>query len=293
MGYANLISELPSELQMPLLRLVEGIESTMRDELAVRRSDFDELRGTVQELVTAQKRTDQSIQELTAAQKRTDQRLDQVDIRLDRLAAAQERTELRLNELAEAQKRTELRLNELAEAQKRTELRLTELAEAQLEMRRDLQQLTKRLDNLVVVVEELTLGLKRTREEVGGLAMTIGYTLENAAYKALPQLLAQDYGLIVEGRLTRSYLRDRRDQPIEVNILGTARRNGDTVTIIGESKAQLSKNNVDRFRRKVLDAVAYQFGQVFPILITHMISEPDVEAYAKEQNIAIYYSYDF
>lgn len=34
------------------------------------------------------------------------------------------------------------------------------------------------------------------------------------------------------------------------------------------------------------------FPNIFPVLITYMISSPDVEDYAKEQNIALYYSYD-
>ena len=35
------------------------------------------------------------------------------------------------------------------------------------------------------------------------------------------------------------------------------------------------------------------FEDVFPILVTHMISSPDVAAYAQERGIALYYSYQF
>jgi hypothetical protein len=34
------------------------------------------------------------------------------------------------------------------------------------------------------------------------------------------------------------------------------------------------------------------YDRIFPILITHMISEPDVEEYAKGKGIILYYSYD-
>jgi len=36
----------------------------------------------------------------------------------------------------------------------------------------------------------------------GGLAATVGYTLENEAYRCLPDLLRRDYGIEVENRCT-------------------------------------------------------------------------------------------
>jgi len=98
----------------------------------------------------------------------------------NQLVKASDFSELKqiVRELAEAQKRTEQRLEELAEAQKRTEKALQKLSEEHLE----------------------------TRRQLGGLAMTVGYTLENEAYKALPALLERDYGLVVEGRLKRAHL---------------------------------------------------------------------------------------
>ncbi|RME50192.1 MAG: chordopoxvirus fusion protein, partial [Caldilineae bacterium] len=35
------------------------------------------------------------------------------------------------------------------------------------------------------------------------------------------------------------------------------------------------------------------FEDIFPLLITHMTTSSDVEAYAREQGLAVYYSYDF
>ena len=35
------------------------------------------------------------------------------------------------------------------------------------------------------------------------------------------------------------------------------------------------------------------YEEIFPIVVTYMISNPDVEEYAKEKGIALYYSYDF
>ena len=171
-----------------------------------------------------------------------------------------------VKELAVAQKRTEGRLEELAAAQERTEEALA----------------------------TLTTEHKETRRQLGGLAMTVGYTLENRAYRAIPALLKRDYGIIVEDRLIRRYVKDAQGKEVEVNIIGQGRsKDGQTLTIIGESKSQLSQNNIDRFLRRRVERLQGAFGNIFPVLVTHMISSATVADYAKEKNVALYYSYDF
>ena len=123
--------------------------------------------------------------------------------------------------------------------------------------------------------------------------MTVGYTLENEAYKALPGLLAEDHGILVQGRLKRGYIKDAKGRDLEVNILGEGLQNQQWVNIIGEGKSQLSIPEVDRFIHKRLQPLQAVFPQVFTVLVTHMVSSPDVEDYAKQRGIAVYYSYDF
>jgi hypothetical protein len=195
------------------------------------------------------------------------------------LAEAQKRTEHRVEELAEAQKRTEHKIEELAEAQKRTEHKVEELAEAQKRTEQELRTLTSEH--------------KETRRQLGGLSMTVGYGLEDKAYPALPALLKRDFNLVVQGRLTRTYVQDKKGQNLEVNIFGKAVKDGNDVFIIGESKSQLSKKEIDAFVRKRLKRFDGVFSDIFPVLVTFMVSSPDVEKYAREQNIALYYSYDF
>jgi hypothetical protein len=132
-----------------------------------------------------------------------------------------------------------------------------------------------------------------TRKQVGGLATTVGYNLEDKAYKALPQLLQRDFGLLVQGRLKRGYLKDKQGNELEVNIIGQALQNGKTVTIIGESKSQLSKPKIDKFIQKRLERFEGVIPTSFPIIVTYMVSGSDVEEYAKSKGIAVYYSYDF
>ncbi|MCD6507604.1 chordopoxvirus fusion protein [Candidatus Poribacteria bacterium] len=206
----------------------------------------------------------------------------------DRLVKASDFAELKgiVAELAEAQKQSERRLgeltkrvDELAEAQKRTEERLNELAEAQIRTEEELRKLAQEH--------------RETRRQLGGLTITVGYTLENEAFKALPDLLKRDYGLELRERLKRAYVRDKEGKAIEVNIIGKAVKDGREVTILGEGKAQLSKRDVDRFLRRKVNRLRDVLGDLFLVLVTHMISEYDVEEYAKEKGIALYYSYDF
>ncbi len=205
---------------------------------------------------------------------------------VEKLAEAQRKTEERVNQLASVQEKAEERLSRveeslerLAEAQKKTEEKVNQLAEAQRKTEEALRKL----------VEDH----KETRRQLGGLSMTIGYRLEDEAFKALPSLLKRDYGITVEGRLKRTFVKDAKGDMLEVNIVGKGKKNGTELAIIGEAKAQLSKKDVDKFIRRKLKRLEGVFPNMFPILVTYMISQPDVEDYAKKKGIALYYSYEF
>jgi hypothetical protein len=184
-----------------------------------------------------------------------------------------------VRDLAEAQKRTEIKVEELAEAQKRTEKKVEELAEAQKRTEQEIKTLTRELKN--------------TRKEVGGIAATVGYTLENEAYKKLPVLVEKDFGIKIKEPLLRKWVLDNEGKYIEVNIFGSGEKQGNPVTIIGESKAQLSKNDIDRFFRKKINRLQGVYEDIFMVLVTHMTSEYDVETYAKQKQVTLYYSYHF
>ncbi|MCP4104117.1 MAG: chordopoxvirus fusion protein [Desulfobacteraceae bacterium] len=151
-------------------------------------------------------------------------------------------------ELAEAQK-------QLAEAQKRTEMKVEELALAQKRTEQELHEL---------VGEH-----RKTRQQLGGLTMTVGYGLENAAYPKLPDLLHRDFGLAVQERLVRRFVKDKKGNDIEVNIFGKATRDGEDVVIVGEAKSQLSKNDIKRFLRKKVKPLEGMSEHMFLVLVTH------------------------
>ena len=206
-----------------------------------------------------------AVKALAVAQARSEERLEGVETRMDRVEAT-------LDRLAAAQARSEERLD-------RVEATLDRLAAAQERTEEALRKLTKAHDE--------------TRKQLGGLSHTVGYILENEAYRALPALLAADHGIEVADRLIRTYLTTDRGYPVEVNIFGRGHRNGREVVVIGESKSQLSAKNIDHFIQGRLARLEPLFEDVFPVLVTHMISSPDVADYAQERGIALYYSYQF
>ena len=248
--------------------------------------DMRDLKDAVKDLAIAQARSEErldrieaAIEKLTAAQIRSEKRLDRVEERLDRIEAA-------IEKLAAAQIRSEKRLNRVEERLDRIEAAIEKLTVAQICSEERLDTLTERLDTLVKEHG-------KTRTQLGGLAMTVGYTLENAAYRALPALLKADYGIEIQDRLIRTYFTDDKKRSLEVNIFGKGLKNGREVVILGESKSQLSAKHINRFISTRLYHLKPLFGEVLPVLVTHMISSEGVAAYAKEQGIALYYSYQF
>lgn len=212
------------------------------------------------------------------------------------LAVAQTRTEERLELLAQAQTRTEERLEEVAANlvtfQTRAEERFSHLESAMENLAKAQTRTEETLHVLAGSIEQLSEAHDETRRQLGGLTATVGYTLEDAAYGALPGLLASDFGLTVRESLKRRHLIDNRGREIEMNIFGQGVKDGREITILGESKSQTSQNDIGRFVRR-LERLKGQFDEVFPVFVTYMTSSGDVESYAREKGIALYYSYQF
>jgi hypothetical protein len=99
-SYPEIMEEFPAELRKPLLRLIDAVMERLKEEFAVRREDFEDLRSVVRELAEAQRKTEGRIEELAEAQRKTEGRIEE-------LAEAQRKTEKCVEELARGQKRFE------------------------------------------------------------------------------------------------------------------------------------------------------------------------------------------
>lgn len=200
------------------------------------------------------------VREIVEIQKRTDTKIGE-------LAEAQKRTESRVEELAEAQK-------DLAEAQKRTESRVEELAEAQ-----------KRTE---ISIAKLAKGLDQTRTELGGLARSVSYSLENEAFRQLPQYLKDNYGIELKDRMIRLDLEGE-----EINIFARGTKNGRDVLIVGEAELRLSSvGKLRQLERKVSAACKQITGECIPLIVTHFARQPVLDK-AKEKGIIIVQSFEW
>ena len=248
--------------------------------------DMEDLKDAVKALAVAQARSEERLEGV-------ENRMDRVEATLDRLATAQARSEERLEGLEHRMDRVEAAIERLEAAQARSEKRLEGLEHRMDRVEATLDRLATAQARTEEALKKLTEAHDETRKQLGGLSHTVGYILENEAYRALPALLKADHGIELEDRLIRTYLTTDRGYPVEVNIFGRGRRNGREVVVLGESKSQLSAKNIDHFIQGRLTRLEPLFEDVFAILVTHMISSPDVAAYAQERSIALYYSYQF
>ena len=294
------LEKTPPELKEVLLALLEEVERQREESVTkkefqefVRHTDenFRKVWQSIRELTEAQKKTEQKVsrlekvvEELAEAQKKSEERLTRVEKAVEELAEAQKRTEQRVNELAEAQKETQKEvsrldraLQELAEAQKRTEEKVNELAEAQKRTEQELREL---------IGEH-----RKTREQLGGVTHTVGYVLEDRAYRGLPELLKRDFGVDIIASLKRDYIEVSPGRYEEVNIIGKGRRNGKEVLIIGECKTQLKRADIDAFVRLVRKLEGILEAEKILIAVTYQASPP-VRRYAEQKGIKLYFSYE-
>ncbi len=258
---------------------------------AQRRTDerLEELAVRVNELAEAQKRTEQRLNELAEAQGRTDERLEELAVRVSELAEAQKRTEQRLNELAEAQGRTEQQVRELTEAQKNTEKRFNELAEAQRRADERFNVLNETVKKLAQELVEMRLQfgaeIKDIRQQLGGLAMAVGYGIEDKVMPYFFDLAKKDYGVLVKRVDRRNYIYpDGRYD--EINIFAEGAKGRKRHVIVAECKAQPSKKDTDRLIEMAERLRNDTKATIYPILIGYMFS-PEVESYAKEKYPAL------
>ncbi len=267
-----------------LARLYKDIANTVTKE------EFKELTEVV-------KRLSERIDRLAEAQEKTEERVNA-------LAEAQRRTEERVNELAEAQRRTEERVNELAEAQRRTEERVNELAEAQRRTEESLESFKRtteeNFNRVWKAIDELAEAQRRTEESLNrlikrvdiieerleGLSNSVGYSLENSAYKALPLLLKKE-GVEVSGRLIRRYWQEN-----QINIWGKGSQRGKEILILGEAKVRPSRKEIDRFIKIAEEIKRKEKKDTFLLFIAHDFP-PTIEEYLKHKGIRYYWSYEF
>ena len=150
-------------------------------------------------------------------------------------------------------------VSELAEAQKRTELRVEELAEAQKETQQELRDLAR---------------------QVGGLSMSVGYGIEDKYIPYMDDFVLKQYGIIANS-VERRFIEYPDGRYDEVNIFVEGIKDGRKIYVIGESKAQPSKKDFDRFD-SMLKRLSKHLNSELQAFMVGYIFAPEVVRYASE-----------
>ena len=206
-----------------------------------------------------------AVARLAEAQARTEERVGRLEAAVEELAEAQARTEERVGRLEAA-------VEELAKAQARTEQRVEELAEAQAKTEKALHDLAR---------------------QVGALADTIGFGLEDIAHVVLPGYLERHYSLKLEGPLGAELGRkffDVEGQFVEINLYGEGLRDGQRVTVLGEAKSRIYGREVEKFAREVRLVEPLIKGEVMRVMFGYYL-HPTAEEEAKKHGIILVASY--
>jgi len=249
----------------------------------------------------------QRVDDLTQRLNQLTQRVDSLTQRVDELAQGLSQLTKRVDQLTERVDDLTQRLNQLTQRVDSLTQRVDELAQGLSQLTKRVDQLAERVDGLTQSMKELADAQKKTelaivelssefekmRKLFGNLSDAIGYGLEDRAIKSLPKLLERDHNIKVEGELRRLFLKTDEGWYTEVNIFGFGIKDNKRIAIIGEGKSQLSKNGVDEFIKKKLQKLTKTYPDMFPVMVTYMVAEPDVEEYAKSNGIVIYFSYNF
>jgi hypothetical protein len=228
---------------------------------------------------------------------------------LNELAEAQKQTEQRLNELAEIQKNaernTEKRFNDIAETQRRTDARLNalndtmqkqiqELAEMRLQFGAEIRDIRLQFSEEIKEMRlQFGAEIKDIRQQLGGLAMAVGYGIEDKVMPYFFDLAKKDYAIQLDrvDRRNYTYPDGRYD---EINIFAEGTKNGKKHVIVAECKAQPSKKDADRFIEMVERLKGQLKSTIHTILIGYVFS-PEVERYVQEKypNLRLMKTYEF
>ena len=181
-------------------------------------------------------------------------------------------------------------MRELAASHRETREELSQLATAQRELAVSQQRTEEEVRKLVISVGEL-------RVEVGGISRSIGYALENEAYRNLPDFLLDKHGIEITERLIRAHVGDE-----EINFFGRAVRNGKSLLVVGESKQVLDERRRARQRAEAIiealerkaEAVrnAHPDEEILLLFITHSARPAFLEV-AEAKGILVVQSFEW
>ena len=184
-------------------------------------------------------------------------------------------TKVEFNDLKEIVAGLAVTVKELAEAQKRTEERLDRLTERVEELAEAQKKTEETVRRLVVDVSDV-------KKQLGGLSMAVGYGIEDKYIPIMENFALNRYGADID-IVERKHIIYPDGKYDEINLYLEGNIKGKKIYIIGESKAQPGKKDLDRFNLmlgRLKDYFKVKDDGIKGFMIGYIFA-PEVENYAR------------
>ena len=113
-------------------------------------------------------------------------------------------------------------------------------------------------------------GLSALRKEVASLSQNVGFGLEELAATFLSSFLEKHAGLRLV-TLERAFLPADSANPEEVDLLGTAWRDGEPVSVVVECKGRVYAAEVNGFLAKTRRISPHLPHPPFPVMVSYVV----------------------
>ncbi|MEM4274239.1 MAG: hypothetical protein QW420_07785 [Candidatus Caldarchaeum sp.] len=138
-------------------------------------------------------------------------------------------------------------------------------------------------------LEELASVQKNLARQVGALSDTIGFGIEDIARVIVPGWLLRHEGIKMADEFVRRWVVVEGGE-IEVNLYGEGFRDGEKITIIGEAKSRIYRNEVISFDRWASLVEKALGGTVYKFMCGYLV-HPSAEEEARKRRITLIASY--
>jgi len=132
----------------------------------------------------------------------------------------------------------------------------------------------------------LAQGLQDLRQQVGSLANTFGFSLEEFVAALLPPYLARHYD-VTDLTLERRHFELGDGARVEVDLTGEGLRHGQPVTVLAECQTTLGGGGVRDIARNLEPALATLAGVNTLVVIVAMNIHPSAHPVAAEFGIQL------
>ncbi|MEM7538469.1 MAG: hypothetical protein AAF639_40250 [Chloroflexota bacterium] len=204
----------------------------------------------------------------------------------DRLTAAVEELVTSHQEMRESQQEMRESQQRMQDAIEKMSASIVSLNENQTVLFENQNQMQKDIGSIKATVGNLN-------KNVSGLGESLGYSLENEAYRLLPAYLERKHNIKLSEPMLRRYVYDQ-----EVNILGVGTKDDEPIILVGEAKARLGTNHFAQLWHhvslvhKAQEEGEIAEGEVIPIFVTHMARQQAVRK-ANREEVMIVHSFEW